>query len=159
MGSCAFQCDVPHQWISQRQVSPVSVYCDVVGFHVLCLRHAIPVSQHIGQSTTATSENCQQTIILEVLPNYCLLNEQRSYSYDAFTLECHAMIHDILSCHIISDQVLYDIPSCHIISDQILYDIPSCHIISDQVLYDIPSCHIPVDQVLYDISLCHIISD
>ena len=31
MGSCVFQCDVPHQWIAQRQVSPVSVYCDGVG--------------------------------------------------------------------------------------------------------------------------------
>ena len=31
MGSCVFQCDVPHQWIAQRQVGPVSVYCDGVG--------------------------------------------------------------------------------------------------------------------------------
>ena len=37
MGSCVFYCDVPHQWISQRRVSPVSVYCDGVGFHVLFL--------------------------------------------------------------------------------------------------------------------------
>ena len=27
---------------------PVSVYCDGVGCHVLCLRHGIPVWQHIG---------------------------------------------------------------------------------------------------------------
>ena len=54
-GSCVFQCDVSHQWIAQRQVNLVSVYCDGVGSHVLCLRHAIPVWQHIGQSTTATS--------------------------------------------------------------------------------------------------------
>ena len=27
MDSCVFQCDVPHQWIAQRQVGPVSVYC------------------------------------------------------------------------------------------------------------------------------------
>ena len=40
IGSCVFQCDVPHQWIAQRQVSPVSVYCDGVGCRVLCLRHA-----------------------------------------------------------------------------------------------------------------------
>ena len=53
MGSCVFQCDVPHQWIAQRQVSPVSVYCEGVGCHVLCLRHGIPVWQHIGQSTIA----------------------------------------------------------------------------------------------------------
>ena len=46
MGSCVFQCDVPHQWIAQRQVGPVSVYCDGVGCHVLCLRHGIPVWQH-----------------------------------------------------------------------------------------------------------------
>ena len=57
MGSCLFQCDVPRQWIAQQQVGPVSVYCDVVGCHVLCLRHDIPVWQHIGQSTTATSRH------------------------------------------------------------------------------------------------------
>ena len=28
MGSCEFQCDVPHQLVAQRQVSPVSIYCD-----------------------------------------------------------------------------------------------------------------------------------
>ena len=59
MGSCVFQCDVPHQWIAQRQVGPVSVYCGGVGCHVLCLRHGIPVWQHIGQSTTATSRHRQ----------------------------------------------------------------------------------------------------
>ena len=57
MGSCVFQCDVPHQWIAQRQVGPVSVYYDGVGCRVLCLRHGIPVWQHIGQSTTATSRH------------------------------------------------------------------------------------------------------
>ena len=43
MGSFVFQCDVPHQWIAQRQVGPLSVYCDGFGCHVLCLRHVIPV--------------------------------------------------------------------------------------------------------------------
>ena len=57
MGSCVFQCDVQHQWITQRQVCPVSVYCDGVGCHVLCLRHGIPMWQHIGQSTIATSRH------------------------------------------------------------------------------------------------------
>ena len=57
MGSCVFHCDVPHQWIAQRQVGPVSVYCDGVGCRVLCLRHGISVWQHIGQSTTATSRH------------------------------------------------------------------------------------------------------
>ena len=57
MGSCVFQCDVPNQWIAQRQVGPVSVHCDGVGCRVLCLRHGIPVWQHIGQSTTATSRH------------------------------------------------------------------------------------------------------
>ena len=57
MGSCVFQCDVPHQWISQRQVGPVSVYCDGVGCHVLCLRHGILMWQHIGQSATVTSRH------------------------------------------------------------------------------------------------------
>ena len=54
---CVFQCDVPHQLIAQRQVGPVSVYCDGLGCHVLCLRHGISVWQHIGQSTTATSRH------------------------------------------------------------------------------------------------------
>ena len=57
MGSCVFQCDVPHQWIAQRQVGPVSVYYDGVGCCVLCLRHAIPMWQHIGQRTTASSRH------------------------------------------------------------------------------------------------------
>ena len=43
MDSRVFQCDVPHQWIAQREVGPVTVYCDGVGCHVLCLRHGIPV--------------------------------------------------------------------------------------------------------------------
>ena len=55
MGSFVFQCDVPHQWIAQRQVDPVSVYCDGVAFHALCLQHCIPVWWHIGQSTNAAS--------------------------------------------------------------------------------------------------------
>ena len=38
---------------------PVSVYCDRVGCQVLCLQHCIPVWQHIGQSTTATSRHCR----------------------------------------------------------------------------------------------------
>ena len=49
MGSCVFQCDVPHKWIAQQQVGPVSVYCVGMGCHVLCLRHGISVWQHIGQ--------------------------------------------------------------------------------------------------------------
>ena len=51
MGSCVFQCNVPHQWIAQRQVSPVSVYCDGVGCRVHHMKH------HIGQITTATSRH------------------------------------------------------------------------------------------------------
>ena len=63
MGSYVFQCDVPHQWIAQRHVGPLSVYCDRVGFHVLCLRHGIPVWQHIGQSTNATCRHrCDMTL-------------------------------------------------------------------------------------------------
>ena len=54
MGSCAFQCDVTHQWIAQPQVDPVSLYCDGVGCHVMCLWHGISVWQHIGHSTNAT---------------------------------------------------------------------------------------------------------
>ena len=57
MGSCVFQCDVPHQWIAQRQVGPVAAYCDWVGCHALFLPHDISVWQHIGQDTTATSRH------------------------------------------------------------------------------------------------------
>ena len=57
MGSCVFQFGVPHQWLAQRQVGSVSVYCDGVGCHVLCLRYDIPVRRHIGQSTTAISRH------------------------------------------------------------------------------------------------------
>ena len=57
MGSCVFQCDVPHQWIAQRQIGPVSVNCDGVGCHVLCLQQDIPVWQYIDQSTTATNRH------------------------------------------------------------------------------------------------------
>ena len=56
MGRCVFQCDDPNQWIAQRQVSPVYVYCDRVGCHVLYLRHGILVWQHIGLSTATTGE-------------------------------------------------------------------------------------------------------
>ena len=55
LGSCEFQCDVSHQWITQLQVGPVYAYCDELGCHGLCLRHGIPMWQRIGQSTTATS--------------------------------------------------------------------------------------------------------
>ena len=54
MGSCVFQCDIPHQWIAQQHIGPMSVDCDGVGCHVLCLWHGIPVYQLIGQRTTAT---------------------------------------------------------------------------------------------------------
>ena len=57
MGSCVFQCEILHQWIAQRQVGSVFVYCDGVGCHVLCLRHGIPVWQRTGQSTTATGRH------------------------------------------------------------------------------------------------------
>ena len=43
-GSCVFQCDVPHQWIAQQVGLPL--YCDEMGYNVLCLRHGIPVWQH-----------------------------------------------------------------------------------------------------------------
>ena len=61
MGSCVFQCDVPHRWIAQRQIGPVYVYCDGMGCHVLCLRHGISVWQHVGQSTTATCRHHRNT--------------------------------------------------------------------------------------------------
>ena len=46
MGHCVFQCDIPHQWIAQGQVGPVSVYCDGVGCHVLYAAWHICVAAH-----------------------------------------------------------------------------------------------------------------
>ena len=60
MGCCVFQCDVPHQWIVQRQVIPVSVYCDEVGCRVMCLWHGIPVLQI---STVAIYLRCLKATI------------------------------------------------------------------------------------------------
>ena len=40
-------------WVS----CPVSVYCDGVGCHVLCLLHGIPVWLHNDKSTTATGKH------------------------------------------------------------------------------------------------------
>ena len=44
MYSYIFQCDVLHQWIA-RHVGPVSVYCDGVECHALCLQHGIHVAK------------------------------------------------------------------------------------------------------------------
>ena len=57
MGSCVFQCDVPHQCIAQRQVGPVSVHCDWEGCHALFLPHGFSVWQHIGQDIIASSRH------------------------------------------------------------------------------------------------------
>ena len=43
MDSCVIQSDVQHSWIAQRQVDHVTIYCNGVGRHVLCLRHGIRV--------------------------------------------------------------------------------------------------------------------
>ena len=36
MNSFDFWCDVPHQWIAQEQVCPVSVYADLMGYYMCC---------------------------------------------------------------------------------------------------------------------------
>ena len=41
--------------------NPVSVYCDGVGCHVLCLRHGIPVWQHIDLGCLKVTLNPKQT--------------------------------------------------------------------------------------------------
>ena len=65
--SCAFRCDVPHQWISQRQVGPMYVYCEGVRCYVLCLRHGVLVWQHNDQSTTAISRQRRDKTLYEGL--------------------------------------------------------------------------------------------
>ena len=57
ISSYVLKCDVLCQLIAQRQDDHVSVYCDGLRCHVVCLRHDIPVWQHIGQNTTATSRD------------------------------------------------------------------------------------------------------
>ena len=57
MGSRVFQYDVPQKWITQRHVGPVSENCEWTGCHVLCLRHDIPVWQHICPCTIDTSRH------------------------------------------------------------------------------------------------------
>ena len=71
MGSCVglFQRDVPHQWIAQRQVGPVGVYCDGVVCHVLYLWHDILEWQHNGQSGTATSRHRRDMTSATLNPN------------------------------------------------------------------------------------------
>ena len=39
IGSCVFQCDVPHQWIAQPRVGHVSVYCDRMTWHPCVAAH------------------------------------------------------------------------------------------------------------------------
>ena len=77
-GSCVFQ------WIAQQQVCPVSVYCDGVGCHVLCLRHDIPVWQHIGQSITATDTVAIRSQMFEsdVKPKQTAQPPSRTPSWD-----------------------------------------------------------------------------
>ena len=88
MGSCVSQCDVPHQWIAQRQVGPVSVYCDGVWLHVLCLRPSIPVWQHIGQSTNTTRRHRRDMIsdVLKrrIIPTNTHIIPFKSLSYSKF---------------------------------------------------------------------------
>ena len=66
IGSYVFLCNVPHQW-RVRQIRPVYLYYNGVWCHVLCLRHGIPLWQHIGQSTTTTSisKHCRVTHVFK----------------------------------------------------------------------------------------------
>ena len=57
MTFCVFQCDVPHQWIEQRQVGPVFVYYDRTGCHVLCLQCCIPVWQHNDEDRVGLAQS------------------------------------------------------------------------------------------------------
>ena len=99
MGICVFQCDVPYQRIAQRQVGPVSVYCDGVGCHVLCLQHGVPMGQYIGQSTTATSRHrCNMTSDVKATVN---TNRQQTNILFVMAI-CHSNIYN-----------LYDRGGCH----------------------------------------------
>ena len=58
MARYVFQCDACSTSMDSTTTGrPVSVYSDGMGCHVLCLWHGIPVWQHIGQITTATSRH------------------------------------------------------------------------------------------------------
>ena len=48
MGSCVFQCCVPHQWIAQWQVGLVFVYCDGVSCRVSAAWHSC-VAAHLSK--------------------------------------------------------------------------------------------------------------
>ena len=66
----------------------IDVYCDGMGCHVWCLKHGIPVSQHIGQmNTTATSRHCQDmTSDVKVVLNP---NKQIKFRYLKKTTKTH----------------------------------------------------------------------
>ena len=67
MDSYVFQCDVPQQWISKRQVGPVSVYCDGVGAMSCVCGMAFPCNSTFCQSTIATSRQCRDVTRLRWL--------------------------------------------------------------------------------------------
>ena len=54
MGRCVFQYDVQHQWIAQRQVGHVSVYCDGVRCHVLS------VAWHTCEAAHLSNYHCYE---------------------------------------------------------------------------------------------------
>ena len=61
---------------------PVSAYCDRVEYHVLCLRQDIPVLQNIGQSTTATSKHRRDMTsdaLMTLNPNKQTTHQYTSY--------------------------------------------------------------------------------
>ena len=71
MGSCVFQCDVPHQRIAHGMDYGSNKIClslSLMGCHVLHLQYDIPVGQHIGQlpllqASTLKTKNKTKLII------------------------------------------------------------------------------------------------
>ena len=67
MDSYVFQCDVPHQWIAQRHVGPVYVYCDGVSVMSCVCGKAFLCGMTFCQSTIATSRQCRDVTRLRCL--------------------------------------------------------------------------------------------
>ena len=67
MDSYVFQCDVPQQWIAQRQLGAVSVYFDGWGVMSCVCGMAFMCSSTFCQRNIATSKQCRDVTHLRCL--------------------------------------------------------------------------------------------